>query len=84
MGYSLHILPLLGGQISSLLKSHGDPGCEGIANKLKISEICGGKKWKKKMELQTDAIKKTPGTNTNTQTNVVLALFESLELDNKR
>lgn len=35
------------------------------------------------MELQTDAIKKTPGTNTNTQTNVVLALFESLELENK-
>lgn len=35
------------------------------------------------MELQTDTIKNTPGTSANTQTNVVLALSESLELDNK-
>lgn len=44
LDYSLRILPLTGGQISSLLQSHGDPGWEGIVNQLKISETWGGKK----------------------------------------
>lgn len=44
LGYSLRILPLLSGQISSFLKSCGDPGYNGVVNKLKISEICDEKK----------------------------------------
>lgn len=44
LDYSLRILPLPGGQISSLLQSHSDPGWEGTVNKLKVSENWVGKK----------------------------------------
>lgn len=66
--YSFGILPLLGGQTSSLLKRHGDPGCERTASqKPSLSEIRGGKKSRKKMQLQTSATNKVLGTNADTQ-----------------
>lgn len=74
----------MGGQTSSLLKSCGDPGCEGIVDKkLKISDISGGKKWRKKMQLQTATIKKALGTDADTQTDRFWELFEPLALNSK-
>lgn len=78
MGCSLCILPLLGGQISSLLKSPGDLGPEQIVEKAQNIRDVGWEEIKEENESANNWFKTALGTKANTQTD---AACESMGLE---